>query len=322
MSADVVARIGALATRAALDAAWAQWSALTSAAAPARGAAAGSIVDPEALVLVSLALRERERRLDDLLFGWASSGSTLLSVQRLKTLAAHFPRVARAAIPEFAAWAADAGDRRWRSYATTGDTPPGVQPRRKDLGPLRLLDRPALMLRLRAGFGVGAKADVLAVLLGMEGAAADLKTIALATGFSGRAIRTAAEEMRLAAFIHERGGTPSAYRADAQTWGAVLATGPRAARAAAGAWMPRWGFWWIAYAFLAAVIEWERQGRAEGWSAYVAGSRGRDLVEEHRKRLWRLDVHPTEVREAAGGEFLETLEGLLERTAAWTRAAV
>jgi hypothetical protein len=45
-------------------------------------------------------------------------------------------------------------------------------------------------------------------------------------------------------------------------------------------------------------------------------------VEEHRKRLWRLDVHPTEVREAAGGEFLETFEGLVERTAGWTRAAM
>lgn len=41
---------------------------------------------------------------------------------------------------------------------------------------------PSLVLRLRAGFGVNVKADLLAILLGMDGVEASLKLLTAAAG--------------------------------------------------------------------------------------------------------------------------------------------
>ncbi|MGH7502504.1 MAG: hypothetical protein ACREL7_12195 [Longimicrobiales bacterium] len=90
-----------------------------------------------------------------------------------------------------------------------------------------LVEGPALTLRLRAGFGVNAKADLLSVLLGFAGEAADLKVIVVATGYTERAIRTATDEMTLAGFIHEIEGRPSSFYTHPGTWAHVLQTHTR-----------------------------------------------------------------------------------------------
>src|SRR3712207_5173050 len=117
MSDNTIRRVGALAVDTAVDVAWAQWGALTSTAVPVDQPRIRSIVDPEALILLSLAVRDRERRLNDLLAGWARAGSSLLSIQRLKTLAKAYPDAVRQQVPDFARYATNAGDRRWRSHA-------------------------------------------------------------------------------------------------------------------------------------------------------------------------------------------------------------
>jgi hypothetical protein len=317
MSGDVARSIGTLAGDTAVEAAWAQWGVLTAAAVPVERRRVWTIVDPEALVLLSLAARSRERRLDDLLAGWARAGSALLSVQRLRTVAKTFPTPVREQVGDFARYAAEAGDPRWRSHAARVGERSGPEPRRKDPGPLRVVEGPALMLRLRAGFGVGAKADLLAFLLGLGGASAGLKAITVATGYSDRAMRTAAEEMALARFIHEVQGPPSAYRADPAAWARVLEIHRLAARAEPEPSIPPWSFWSVAFAFLAAVVEWAGAAEREAWSDYVASSRARDLVESHRRRLGylHLDLAADDVRGAA---YLDTFHDLVERVAAWT----
>jgi peptidylprolyl isomerase len=87
MSEATVRSIGSIAAEAAVSIAWAHWGSLAPGAITSGEERTRSIVDPEALVLLSLAVREHEARLTDLLAGWARSGSALLSVQRLKTLA-------------------------------------------------------------------------------------------------------------------------------------------------------------------------------------------------------------------------------------------
>jgi len=70
-----VAEIASLAREGATDAAWTQWAALgapVSSAVPAR-----SVIDPEALLLLSASLRGSERRLDDVMAWWAAAGSTV-----------------------------------------------------------------------------------------------------------------------------------------------------------------------------------------------------------------------------------------------------
>jgi hypothetical protein len=178
------------------------------------------------------------------------------------------------------------------------------------------------MLRLRAGIGVGAKADLLAVLLGLDGAAAEMKTITLAAGYSDRAMRTAAEEMARARFIQEVEGPPTSYRADREAWGGVLDFHPEDTRRAAGYDMPRWRFWSVAFSFLTAVIEWERKAHQEEWSGYVASSRARDLMEMHRRRLRQTAVVVTDGRDAPGAAYLASFRTIVEEVSTWARLSL
>ena len=79
------------------------------------------------------------------------------------SLAEAFPAAVRE-IGAVARSAAEAGDRRWRPHAAQagGEVRLG---RRKAAGRRGWRRRRRCMLRLRAGFGVGAKADLLAFLL-------------------------------------------------------------------------------------------------------------------------------------------------------------
>ena len=70
---------------AAVRAAWRQWSAIFTLAVDEQRARA--IVDPEALVIVSIGLRRYEPRLWRACRAWARVGARLLSVQRTKNLA-------------------------------------------------------------------------------------------------------------------------------------------------------------------------------------------------------------------------------------------
>jgi hypothetical protein len=78
---------------ATIDALWRQWATLGAAASVSRRATA--VVDPEALVLASLWFRGAEPRLGDLLAAWTLLNSHLLSVQRIKNLAAIVPQTVR-----------------------------------------------------------------------------------------------------------------------------------------------------------------------------------------------------------------------------------
>lgn len=311
MVAGLVRSIGERARNAGVEVARAQWSALTSSAAPAGGKRPRAIVDPEALVLLSLALRGREQRLDDLVFAWARRGSALLSVQRMTSLAETFPQATRDALGEFAA---EAGDRRWRAHAGPSNEDRAA-PHTGLLGPMRLTAGPALLLRLRAGFGVGAKADLLTFLLGLRGAPASVSLMAAATAYSGRAMRTAAEEMALAGFIERMDTAPVTYVADHAAWASVLRlfrlTASRTPE------VPQWRYWSVVFAFLAEVDCWARQAEEEGWSPYVASSRARDLVADHARTVQLSGLRLPDPAAPGGAAFLEDLAAGMDRVHAW-----
>lgn len=312
MSDAVIRRIREQTLRTGVAVAWAQWSALTTMAVPA-GPRARALVDPEALVLLSLAVRGQDRRLDDLVLGWARAASALLSVQRLSHLAEAFPAAVREGLGAFARAASDAGDRRWRALAGEADT--GGRPRRKVAGAPRLADAPALLLRLRAGFGVGARADVLTFLLSLRGAEAPVSAIAGATGYSGSAVRAAAEEMVLAGFAKRVEAAPTAYCADHRAWAGVLQFRPTSSPK--GPDVPPWRHWDIVFAYLADVAAWAGEAEAAEWSAYVASSRARDLVEDHARPLRTAKLRLPDPREPGGAAFLEDLERGMTHVHEW-----
>ncbi len=319
MSDQAVRRIGAVAEATLVDAAWAQWTVLTAAALRADRRRAWTVVDPEALILASLAVGDRERRLDDMVASWATDAAHLMSMQRMRTLASRFPPAVRERIGLFTGSAVAAGDKRWKRL-NAAPVANEYAPRIKPTGDLRLTEGPALTLRLRAGFGVNAKADVLSVLIGFAGAAADLKVIAAATAYTERAVRTATEEMTLAGFIHEIEGRPSSFYAEPEAWAQVLQTYRSDLHGAEPEPdLPRWRFWAAVFSFLARVLEWVDAAESEGWSAYVAGSRARDILEAHRRPLHQAQVRLPTGPPGSGGEFLYDFEDLLGRVAAWTK---
>lgn len=309
-----------LALEAATGAAWRQWAVLGSTGLVGRAAGGsereGTIIDPEALLLASLALLPHERRLGDFLAWWAETGAALLSVQRTRALLASMPEAlvedepVAEALAAFAASAGAAGDRRWQRHA--GETPLAGRPGKGADQPV-LTEPAALLLRLRAGFGVSAKADLLAVLLGLDGRPATVKALAEATGYSTVAVRAALEEMALARFVAATGDYPAAYVVrGANQWSTLLFLEARSSSAPSA---PAWGFWAPAYGFLLDVIVWGR--RARDWSAYVAGSRARDLIERRGLSLRPIGLDLPEAR--SGAEYLRVFEGAVRFVTDWTR---
>lgn len=291
-----------LAGASAVETCWTQWLALGSPASRADQPSATALVDPEALVVLSLYVRERERRLSDMVRWWARVGSRLTSVQRFQSVAGRFPEAAaQEALSTFAAEADAEGDRRWARYAEEREGSAG----RRDRGPdtPKLVEPSTLWLRLRAGFGVGAKADTLAFLLTSDQAWSSAKAIAFATGYSTVATRTAASEMTLARFVREKSGRPAEYSVAAEAWAPLLSLSRPAD-------MPPWRFWPETFAFLAGAMDWARSVRSDDAPGpHVLASRARDVTEKHERGL-ALDQIGVPRPDRYRG--LEAADGLLE----------
>lgn len=318
MSRSIVHSIAGQVRETAAEVAWAQWSSLTAAAASRTSVRA--MVDPEALILFSIAFCDHERRLRDLVFALARTGTRMLSVQRMDAIADAYSTRAQEGLREFAWAAAEAGDHRWSPHA---EAPPAGRPpvRKKALGKLRVMHAPGLILRLRGGLGVGVKADLLAFLLGLHGAAAPLKVMALATGYTARGLRKAAEEMAVAGFIQQSEDTPVSYTADHRAWAAVLRLN-EASRPGGRAGVPPWRYWSLIFAFMTAVDEWAAAAEQQEWSDYVASSRARDLAQDHAPRLRLAGILLPDPREPTGAAYLEDFARAVERLTAWCRKSV
>lgn len=316
MSGEIVHRIHERVVQSGLDAAWSQWSALTAMAVPVERAPVWSIVDPEALVLASLAFIEQERRLGDIVAAWASRAAPFMSLQRMRTLGSSYPTSVQRRLGIFGRAALAGGDPRWKKLVSKSSED-GYVPRGKPLGPLSLRWGPSLTLRLRAGFGVNVKADLLSLLLGWESGAVDLRVIAAATAYTERAVRNAAAAMSMAGFIREIHGRPSSFRAEQRDgWAQVLQT-QRPDRPHEQPDIPPWRFWSAVFLFLVDVAEWGQQAELGKVSAYVASSRARDLYQTHAVRLRQagLDLPAGDV--ATGAEYLAIFEDIVQRVATW-----
>jgi len=285
---DARASLLALAQRlraAAMEVLWRQWRAVGGQAA-ARGAARAA-VDPEALVLLSLTLVEHESRLADILHDWTLLNSDLLAVQRAKNLAARYPEIVRARLAALARLATEeAKDLRWKSLIPAGASldeiapPGGVPVRRNKLRAVRVnADEPAaLLLRLRLGFGVGARADLLGFLLATPHEWATMRELSAATTYTVAAVRRATEAMEGARLLHLSAGPPASYGADREAWTELLGLENG---------LPPWRNWHERFAFVAAFLDWAEAAQAKPLSPYVLGVKTRELLEQHRAAFER-----------------------------------
>jgi hypothetical protein len=262
----------------AVDLAWTQWSALTSSISRTTTSPQAAI-DPEALVLLSCVADRSERRLLDVMRAWFTEGIALVSVQRTRSLAARLPARYQEALGTIAALAELAGDHRWKRYATREGVAKAAASRPKQSGPLRLSAPAALMLRLRAGFGAGTKADVLAVLLGTR-EPVTLAAIAAALRYAPQPLRRAIDDMVAAGFVERIESSPARYRGSTAQWRNVL--NPGGHDSASGSKLHiRWMPWADIVEFLAYTLDWADGTTSSTSSDYIAASRARDLVEAH-----------------------------------------
>lgn len=303
---------GRLIQETAVEVAWRQWASLGAGALSAPEGRAASIIDPEALLLLSLVVQDAERRLADFSAWWAEVGSELLSVQRTKTMLKHFPEPAAAGLDGFARLAVEAADRRWKRYAS--DEMPGWGMRRlKGAVAPRLTEASTLMVRLRAGFGVNAKADALSFLLGIGGESATVQDIASAISYSTVAVRNALKDMVLARLIHETPDHPASYYVYLEPWAMVLdleepgRTKP-----------PAWTYWYPVHAFLANAYVLFKQADEEAKSAYVLSSKARDIAEEFGRAFSKNRILIPRPPDYRGAVYLEGFRETVKALRDWT----
>ena len=289
---------------------WQQWQALGAMVSSPRKARA--IVDPEALVLLSLEIRDHERRLRDMLAWWAAVGAGLLSVQRIKNLAVEYPEPIHLRLSEFARLAQKAGgDFRWKSLAIPGTGQIPRMERKRETQP-ELIEPAALILRLRMGIGVGIKADVLSFLLAIGGAWASVKDIAMATHYSNRAIRRAAEELLAAKLVHYKAETPAQYRVSPKPWMQLLQMKEP---------LPNWRYWQAAFSFVAHLLECVEEEKFKEVS-YLASTQARDLFERHCSAFSLNQISVPDPREFRGTEYLDGFHDTVLELAHWLKESV
>ena len=291
---------------AALRVMWSQWSVLGGQVGGPY-AKPSAMVDPEALLLLSCALRDDEPRLWDLVGGFLAEGSSLLSVQRTRNLAATFPEPVQELLGEVASIAvADGKDARWRSLA---EGQPRSYREGKVYRPTRSVAEPAaLILRLRLAFGVHSRTDSLAFLLAIAPSAATAKDVAEATGYGPMPTRRALEAMATSRLIAREGTRPERYHLIPEQWVVLLNGGKR---------LPAWRYWNLLFAFLAEVLPSGGEKQVSESSPYLESSHLRRLVLEHRVALTKNRISTPEPSDYPGEDFLDGFGQTLSAVAEW-----
>jgi hypothetical protein len=269
------------------------------------------VIDPESLVLLSLAFRNEERRLTDLLRWWAREGAPLTNVQRMRTLADQLGERSGPDFALFSRWATQEGHRSWARYAS--DEPDaGAAPvrRSKGLETLVLVEPATLMVRLRAAFGVNAKADVLVFLIGLRGAMATVAVISRALGYTQTAVREAVKDMATARLIQETSDRPASYSTYHRPWVDLLElASPGAAERGVG---PAWGMWTSLFALLTEAYRLAPTASAGANAEHVAASAARDAIERHAYGLNFHGIPVPQLERYPGRELAKALLATLE----------
>lgn len=179
-----------------LNRAWTQWIAL---GVDAVGERDDAVVDPEALLALTAELGDADARLRDVSTDWCVAYGRYVNGSRLKQVTREL-RTPPEAIGEYVATVAAASGPSW---------PMATQPRAEYVtrGKARLdsaLAPPLLRIRLRAAFGVNARADILAALLAAPSIGLSVADLARTTRFTKPSVAFAADALVLAGLLQAR----------------------------------------------------------------------------------------------------------------------
>lgn len=179
-----------------LDRAWIQWIAL---GVDAVGEQDEAVVDPEALIALTAELGDADARLRDVSTDWCITYGRYVNGSRLRQVVREL-RTPQEAIGEYVATVAAAGGPAW----PTATQPRVDYARRAKARVDSALPRARLRVRLRAAFGVNARADVLAALLAAFPGGLGVADLARQTRFTKPNVASAVDALLLAGLLTAR----------------------------------------------------------------------------------------------------------------------
>ena len=179
-----------------LERAWIQWVALGVDAAAERDDA---VVDPEALIALTAELGDVDARLRDVSTDWCVAYGRYVNGSRLKQVSRELGTPPEA-IGAYVATVAAAGGPTWPM--ATRPRPAYVSRDKARLD--SALAPPLLRIRLRAAFGVNARADILAALLAAPEIGLSVADLGRTTRFTKPSVAFAVDALLLAGLLGVR----------------------------------------------------------------------------------------------------------------------
>jgi hypothetical protein len=296
--------------------AWDQWSQLgVSAAPPAEREERAA--DPEALLLFTLEVARTDPRLFDEVLDWLALNESLVSVHRLRNLAAD--PLDRALVESALGWAARTRRRGSATEAATQElTPlfPGLATPRDGLDPAfaahgfartllhpsgksqapRLTEPIAFAFRMRRLLGVGVRAEVMRALLTIHANWISGRIVTASAAFAQRNVREGLSQLHEAGVIDVKTVSDDRlYSRSYDDWAALL-------RLDRPQDLPLHFDWIPAYRALTRILRFLRSPGLDALSPYLRASQARTLVEEIDADLRAIRV-PPEAFAATGADF-------------------
>lgn len=312
--------------------AWDRWTQLGMAGVVGRTDKRAA--DPEALLLFSLEAARTDPRLFDEILDWLVTNGRLLSLPRIKNLAARTIDVG----PLWAslAWA-DAQDPslRWPSAERASDQVVDLFPdlaasiavadpdptflahgyRRPPIeqsgksAPPDLMRPSAFAFRLRALFGLGSRAEVVRHLLTTTDLGwSTTSQVTDAAAFSKRIVHDSLQSLSDSGTILSRWqGNERLYTAEAERWAHLLRVPTRD--------LPRFGEWPRLLRAATEILRWVREDERSERSPYIRSSEARELMHRIGSDLQAAGIQVPDDRrylgEAYWPVFVETVEETL-----------
>ncbi len=210
----------------------------------------------------------------------------------------------------------EAKDARWKSLHGNVTAELGQRGNKERAVEVRFTTWATLLLQLRRGMGVGAKADVLGCVLGLNVVTtqwASVSTLARAVAYTPASVRRAADDLAESSFIRsldtvegER-STQRLYSANTVAWTQLLRI---------ATYQPGWIYWRDHFLFIIDLLSWLDTSAKKPMSAYAQDVGARDLLTRHGTALLRDRV--VDSGEFAGAEVnMDYLTQVWRQLANW-----
>lgn len=263
-----------------LDVAWRQWGDLGGSVVTSGKKRQRCVIDPEALILLTLWLMDDEPRLIDVAMSWLILNNEFVSVQRIRNLSGSYPAIVRERLSQLARVLAGAGaDARWKPLYSTSTTALPYRDNKTRAVRVDLSQPTTLWLRLRRIFGLGVRPDVIAFLMRKADPKdyVDAGTIAAAVGYSRPAVKRVLDALVEAGGLSIVNDRDPGYSIGWTSLFTILGPAPER--------LPSWQYCHQTFSMLAEYIAMIDARQAAPASAFIQRADARRMIQDHGSYL-------------------------------------